>query len=241
MSLVHGNARAALCMLLFVGAACDDAPSGDSADIIPDLDTPAQGSPPGGQQGVGAGDADAGPATMPTDGAAAPPAFQVPTSGSLCSVKVGAECDGDEDCDGGEVCCGRFDSSPTNFGYTSIACSATCAPTDFQLCHPGDDCPGDTLGCRASLVLPYDFVGVCAQPAEAPELTGEAIEGEVLCGERTCVVGEEKCCYRARFQWADRATVPLEPYCAPLDHECDCDGEPAGGGDLDAGGEEDAG
>ncbi|MDD9933684.1 MAG: hypothetical protein OXT09_08780 [Myxococcales bacterium] len=236
MSSLCRRACVALLALLAVSAgACDDAPIGEGVDFIPGVMTPAATTPADDTPLPGDASSDPGLPPATDAGEAMPPGLPIPTTGSICSVEVGAECDGNEDCPGGEVCCGRFNNAA--FRYTEISCAATCGALDYVLCHPGDDCPGETQQCRASQILPYDFVGVCADPADTPTLVGEAIAGEVLCGKSRCTVGEEKCCYRGRFEFASSTNVGLEPYCAPLDAVCSCDGAEEAAMELDAGDE----
>jgi hypothetical protein len=157
-----------------------------------------------------------------------PPGFIPPivVPSSICALSVGAECDGAEDCGDGQVCCGEFE--PERFRYTRIACADRCEGLNsFALCHAGESCSVAGQVCRRSLIIPFDFIGVCAPPIEAPALASVAAVPDVIaCGQRTCEAGVSKCCLRTRFDFAPRLPVALEPYCAPLDDSCGCDHVP---------------
>jgi len=167
-----------------------------------------------------------------------------PLPDSVCALAVGAACDGKEDCAQGQTCCGRFE--PALFTYTSIGCRASCnGENDFELCHPGETCARPGTECRSSLIIPHDFIGVCAGPESSlPVLTGGSVAGEIACGNAACAVPAEQCCLRSRYDFRDMGVSALEPYCAPLDHRCSCNHEPidAGSpGDGDGGQDQDAG
>ena len=147
--------------------------------------------------------------------------------GEYCYLHVGAQCDGPEDCpssdSGAGACCARIGRD--SLVYTSIECADSCDFSQtFPLCHAGLPCTADGNSvCRTSVLLPDDFIGVCAVPL--PTLgppTGEAVAGEIDCGPDRCVVGAEQCCMRKSFR-SDRGSVAHEPYCAPLGEPCDCE------------------
>lgn len=131
---------------------------------------------------------------------------------SECTMLVGAECDGDEDCSGDDVCCGVY----TGTGYSSIDCQAECSTGNVRLCHYGESCEADdgsTYDCASSGFLPASF-GVCvASLGAATEESNSAIAGEINCGDSICGEGE-KCCLRGSSR---------DPYCADLEDECLCD------------------
>jgi hypothetical protein len=157
---------------------------------------------------------------------------------SICPLKVGAECDGREDCPGDTVCCGHFDQRV--FSYTRISCDKSCSGSDqFQLCHADDAC-GSGLVCRLSLVLPYSFISVCAPPTPAPsgQSTGKSVAGRVACGDRSCEVGRDKCCLTAHFDGNAPYPVAEQPYCAPVDQACECSHVDHGGGPTPASGDD---
>ena len=175
-----------------------------------------------------------------------PPLFPLgPLPVSVCAMSVAAECDGHEDCGEGQVCCGTFNPSPMSFRYESIRCADSCDNDGrhIALCHPGENCgPGQV--CRRSLLIGYEFISVCAAPADVPTLaTGESVQGEIACGDATCDSDRERCCLRMRYDFADLSAHALEPYCMPSDADdtdCSCDATPpprvdAGTPDEDAG------
>lgn len=161
------------------------------------------------------------------------PAF----SGQLCALRVGASCDGPEDCADGQRCCAQFE--PIAYGYTSIECADSCdAPDQFELCHPGHTCKDPSDVCRRSVIVPHDFINVCASPATVPEQsTSVELAGEVVCASDTCVAGEEVCCLRSEFDFETMKLTALPAYCAPAGSACSCRDEPpdAGTADSDAG------
>src|SRR6185436_19918046 len=131
-----------------------------------------------------------------------------------CGVNVGLSCDGDEDCSGGQVCCGTYDSM--RFTYTSIECADSCdGTTQRKLSHPGDICPDATHVCRRSELIPFDFVSVCSTPdMSTAEQSGSAVEGEIACGQQSCVAGAEQCCLGALIALGSPPSItPLAPYC----------------------------
>lgn len=138
-----------------------------------------------------------------------------------CVLRVTAECDGAEDCSG--ECCARFE--PTTVSFTKMECMAEC---DFQrtfpLCHAGERCTHDGSSvCRTSLLIPGDFLGVCAPPTPfGRPPSGEDVEGLIDCGSQQCVVGQEQCCLRGGFNVRRGQPVTYEPYCAPIGEPCDC-------------------
>jgi hypothetical protein len=187
---------------------------------------------------------DASPAT--TDAATldaahsggAPAPVVNPLPDSVCSLAVGAWCDGKEDCAQGQTCCGRFE--PVRFMYTSIGCKASCdGSNDFELCHPGESCTREGTECRSSLIIPHAFIGVCAGPESSlPVVTGASVAGKIACGGATCDVGVEQCCLRSRYDFRTMGVSALEPYCAPPDHRCSCNHEPVDAGSSSDGGED---
>jgi hypothetical protein len=160
-----------------------------------------------------------------------------------CALAVGAECDGREDCPIGQTCCGHYE--PVFFTYSSIECRSRCDDSnDIEFCHPGQTCMRAGHVCRASLIIPYDFIGVCALPSSSvPPLKGEAVAGDVACADASCSAASEQCCLRSRYDFNAMSLSALEPYCAPLEHTCSCDHDPTppDAGVPDAGGDEDAG
>jgi hypothetical protein len=157
------------------------------------------------------------------DGSVLPlPAF----SGELCVLHVGASCDGPEDCANGQQCCAQFERA--TYSYTRIACSDRCADADqYALCHPGQTCEASGYECRRSVIVPHNFIHVCASPTSRAEEVIESVplEGEVVCGAGTCRAGEEVCCLRSQFNFATMKLSPLPPYCAPEGSACDCTDE----------------
>jgi hypothetical protein len=158
-------------------------------------------------------------------------------------MSVAAECDGREDCDEG-VCCAEF--SPTSVRYERIACSTDCtSATQFALCHPGERCSAnESLVCRRSLILPFEFLGVCAAPSNiVGPPSGPASSGEITCGDETCEVGRERCCLRASFDFRTQSGGPLEPTCVGMDEPCNCDTEVGidSPDEVDSGADNDAG
>jgi hypothetical protein len=147
-------------------------------------------------------------------------------SGELCVLHVGARCDGPEDCPGGQTCCAQFEA--LSYGYRSIQCQDSCDAVDqFELCHPGQVCDDPSQVCRRSVLVPHDFITVCADAAPVPtDTTSAAIDDEVLCGESSCRAGSEQCCLRATFDFATMMSTALPPYCAPLSSGCQCDDQP---------------
>jgi hypothetical protein len=159
----------------------------------------------------------------------------------VCITSVAAECDGAEDCGGDRrICCATIGPStsasslPGYVGYKTMQCSATCKRSEggFPLCHrvsPDErTClsADDTLECRRTLLLPHDFIGVCAPHSEyAPEtLKGEPVSGLIECGASRCTVGTEKCCLGVTYDRdAPQNTAP-SARCLPLDAECNCEG-----------------
>lgn len=212
------------CWLALLPGACDggdeEQPASDASSPAParDADAPQDAQP--------ALDAD-----LPADAGAVDsgwvPPFVPPLPDSVCALAVGAQCDGSEDCAQGETCCGRFE--PALVAYTSIACRSECSDrNDIELCHAGEPCANGEAVCRTSLIIPHDFIGVCARPESAvAPVTGTAVAGEVTCGATSCAVGSEKCCLRARYDFRTMSIDALEPYCAELDANCSCNHVPA--------------
>jgi hypothetical protein len=153
----------------------------------------------------------------------------------VCSLSVGAPCDGPEDCPLPQSCCATFD--PVLFRYTDISCQRSCTGiNEFELCHPERGCRDAGDECRRSSIVPHDFITVCAQAARVPtETTSREVVGAVLCGSDQCKVGSEQCCLRSEFDFSTLMSTPLEPYCAPLGAACDCAARPPLGADDDGG------
>lgn len=232
--------RAVLAMALLL-AGCDVTRVGPDRE----MDAAMRGDAAFAQRDAGA---DAATAPSPDAGAAdtGVPSPTLPPFGplpdSICSLEVGAECDGREDCAGGQTCCGVFD--PLGFTYRQIRCMDSCEDTnEIELCHPGEACSRPGHVCRRSFILPYEFLSVCADPGlVSPNATGQALAGEIACGPESCQVGSEQCCLRTRYEFAARTLRALEPYCAPLDHACDCDHAlPPSDAGVDGGADQDAG
>jgi hypothetical protein len=250
---VLGGAAAAM-LLASVLPACDRGQPSDPSEVdaaMHDGAPPQEAGAPPEDASPPVSDADTVDADVPTGGGRAPIGFLLPDT--QCARPVGAQCDGREDCAEGQTCCGVYD--PLFFSYRSISCSASCdSLNDFELCHPGESCSRAGYVCRMSLVLPYDFIGVCAPPdAMAQPVIGTAVAGEIACGDERCATSAEHCCLRPRYDFGAMSLDGLEPYCAPLAQRCDCDYEPeppdAGNpdagppdaGPVDAGDDEDAG
>jgi hypothetical protein len=212
-----GACAAALCCVF---AACGD---DDAMDASVEDDGAAAPPPASGASGNGAGV----PSSGGTGSGIDPFVLPLPAlSGQWCALRVGASCDGSEDCADGQRCCAQFQR--LSYSYTRIACSDTCeGPDQFELCHPGDSCLDEASVCRRSLIVPHDFINVCASPAAVPEQSASvALEGEVVCGEDTCVAGDEVCCLRTSFDFATMVLTPGVPYCAPAGSACDCGDSP---------------
>jgi hypothetical protein len=182
---------------------------------------------------------DAGSKPVATGGAPAPNPFWFDGGllpDTVCSLHVGATCDGQEDCEHGRVCCGEFD--PRFVTYRSIGCKESCNGQDeFEFCHTTDECRSGYI-CRRSLIAPYDFLGVCVQdvPSEEP-VKGARVAGEVTCGANACDARTEQCCLRMQISLTSPPAV-LAPFCQPRDAACDCDQEAPL---ADAGPDDDAG
>jgi hypothetical protein len=177
----------------------------------------------------------AGDMMAPAVDAGSLPPFTLPES--LCSLKVGAECDGSEDCPHGQVCCGQFDT--TFITYRQIRCETQCGEPNVEFCHPGDTCQ-DGSNCTHSVIVPFDFVAVCKTQEQPGSLTGTRVAGEIACGDTTCDSHSEQCCLRARVNLVPALPVGLTPYCAPRGTDCDCEddtkGQPRDAGDDNDGG-----
>jgi hypothetical protein len=164
------------------------------------------------------------------------------SSAPFCSLLVGAECDGDEDCSGGQVCCGDFNMG--TIAYDAIKCQDTCDPlaSQYKLCHEGEPCPTEGRVCEHSVIIPYDDYAVCKEPTGmADPVVGGNAPGEINCGAAVCGSGE-KCCLRVLIDLSNglpdsgvaglaELREVLDPYCAALEDDCQCDL----GGDNDAG------
>jgi hypothetical protein len=144
-----------------------------------------------------------------------------------CALHVAAECDGAEDCPGG-ACCARFE--PSKVAFTSMRCEESCdlSNNSLTLCHEGDVCTADgQFTCRTSVLIPHDFIGICAPRTPLIILrppTGEAVKATIDCGSQQCVVGEEQCCLRAGFNVRRAQPIKYEPFCAPIGEPCECTG-----------------
>jgi hypothetical protein len=204
------------CVLLTAACSADDSEQQPEEDAS--RSPPPDASPPGDAQPS----ADAAPPDAARDDAGSLPPFVRTLPDSVCALSVGATCDGSEDCAQGESCCATFD--PLLFRYESIVCEDDCnGSNEFTVCHPGEPCASAGEVCRASLIIPHDFIGVCAAPQSGvPPLMGTASAGEVACGADRCAVGSEQCCLRARYDFQAMSIDPLEPYCAALDAACRC-------------------
>jgi hypothetical protein len=200
----------------------------------------------GGKQTVDEPDNDdAGPKTMSTGGSSASQPFWLGDGGlllpdSVCSLRVGATCDGAEDCEHGRVCCGEFDARFVT--YRKIGCKESCSAQDeFEFCHAGDSCrPG--LVCRRSLIAPFDFIGVCVVPpmqAKPEPVEGPSVAGEITCGAERCDTRSEQCCLRTRISAANPQEA-LTPFCTERGASCDCNQVPPDGQDAGGPGDDDA-
>jgi hypothetical protein len=211
-----------VCIVVALSAALAVACGDDMPAVVP-ADT---GPPPPEDAGMDAAAPldDAGTDAGPDSSMEPPPRWdgRVPDE-ELCVLSMVAQCDGPEDCGSGRACCARFE--PTNVSYTATECADEC---DFQrtfpLCHAGGVCTAaGELECRTSLLIPHDFIGICAPKSNlARQPTGEAVEGKIDCGADQCVVGEEQCCLREGFNLKRFRPVEYEPYCAPIGEPCDC-------------------
>lgn len=209
--------RASGLALVCAAFACDD--GGHTPPAEGDGAAPPAAAPPAAMDGGNAGTSSAGAPGWPFDASVLP--LPAP-SGEVCALHVGASCDGPEDCASGQRCCAQFER-PT-YSYTSIECRDSCAnPDQYELCHPGHACEDPSDVCRRSVIVPHDFINVCASPAAVPaESASAAIEGEVACGAASCRAGDEVCCLRSQFDFATMMLTALPPYCAPRGSACDC-------------------
>jgi hypothetical protein len=215
-----------------ISFACSDDDTMPAARMDASTHTPTMpGSHSDGGSAEGSGDsgsssvnprADAGP-VAPTAGSGSAPVFSfdggigiVPVTGSVCTLGVGATCDGPEDCPVPQSCCAVFDAG--RFTYMSIGCALNCdALNEFELCHPDQGCNARGRVCRRSAIVPHDFITVCVEPVAVPvptETTSEAISDKVMCGADLCTARSEQCCLRSEFDFANRMSIALEPYCA---------------------------
>jgi hypothetical protein len=202
------------------------------------------------------GDAASGMMTSTPDaaGGGGPPEPMFTFDGSIpdgmapfCTLLVGAECDGDEDCSGGQVCCGDFNMG--GFTYDKIACQDTCDPmaSQYKLCHPGEECPTPGRVCEHSSIIPYDDYAVCKMAAGMAEpIDGADQKDKINCGAEICNKGQ-KCCLRVLIDLsnglpdgglAGLASVRevLDPYCVALEDTCECDLSTGGDGGTEDGG-----
>jgi hypothetical protein len=227
-------AASALCAL----AACDNTQL-PSTSAPPRQDAgPRPSQPP-------AKDSGAPPKSVAPDASPPPPvdvdAFIATLPDSFCSLEVGAECDGVEDCATGKVCCGLL--APGLPKYFLIRCMETCDSLNpltpgYELCHVGDTCRNGSACSRSSLI-PQEFIGVCFDNGRTDKPTGKPRKGEINCGDETCKVGTEQCCLRADLPLGS-TPVAEAPYCQPLGDDCKCKVDPpkpghGGGSENDAG------
>jgi hypothetical protein len=158
-----------------------------------------------------------------------------PATGSVCTLSVGARCDGPEDCPVPQSCCAQWD--PARIRYTSIGCRLSCDRPDlFELCHVEQGgCKRSGYTCQRSVIIPHDFITICSNarlPAAA--INDKPLVGKIVCGSDQCVAGVEECCLRSHYDFAERMSVALDPYCAPLGSDCSCSSLPPDG-DNDGG------
>ncbi len=138
---------------------------------------------------------------------------------SACTTVATFECDGDEDCGAGKMCCARYE----NGAYDKSSCATTCSSlqkadagpggqTWSEMCHPGDSCATAGYSCLASDLLP-SFLYRCRDTGTPPDagVGSESAAHAVNCGTHSCGAGK-KCCVRS----------PKAPYCAPVDLDCAC-------------------
>lgn len=165
----------------------------------------------------------------------------LPASGEFCSTLVAAECDGNEDCSGGQVCCGTYEAGR----YTSIRCEDSCGVVreGYMLCHPGEACPapaGTDAGapsapiCRRSTVLP-SYLAICNTPSDSMLVgfTGHpAAEHAINCGPDNACGDGQQCCVLANWDAMTRAISQRSGYCAPNGANCACADAPS---DTDGG------
>jgi hypothetical protein len=216
--LTAGGLSSTLVLGTLVLAACGDddgmVPSNEGGDSMPPPPVASPTEDAGGAAGTSAG------------GAPSPPPSSTPRVLRACALEVGASCDGSEDCPDGQRCCAKF--QPVR--YTSIGCAETCdQPDEFELCHPGDVCKESGDVCRRSVIVPHDFIHVCASGSEAakpPDAGFESRDGEVVCGADTCTAIDEVCCLRSSFDFGTATLSALAPYCAPAGAACRCDDVP---------------
>lgn len=200
--------------------------------------------------GCGKKDAETGKtgAAGPGDSEAAGPGTRTAKSefdagvaeGDYCYSLVAAECDGNEDCPSGQICCGMFDGGALR--YNSIRCQETCdgSAGGIELCHPGDVCPnaedagipdGSAPVCHHSVLLP-PYLAVCGTPiAGVPTdlIDRPAAAQEVNCGETLVCGAGMKCCVLGSWDAATQTTTTREGYCAAMDEDCTCTSAPDGG------------
>jgi hypothetical protein len=223
---------------LGLGVGCgDDDDAADAADgAIPRDDGGRKPvDPPSTMNDAAVGGAGTGPPAGGTGGwmfVPPPP----PPNVSLCTLSVAAQCDGPEDCEVPQSCCAEYD--PLRLTYSSIGCRLNCdRSTQFELCHVEQGgCKRSGHTCRRSLIIPHDFITVCSNtPAPPAASTSQALDGLIVCGSDRCVAGVEECCLRSTFDFTNRMSVPLDPYCAPLGSACTCSSMMPGTGDEDGG------
>jgi hypothetical protein len=198
-----------------LAVACD---GGERPAVAPDA-----GPPPADDAGMDAAVEDAGTDAGTNSGGPPWPTWDGSVPEALCVLRLTAQCDGPEDCGSGRACCARFE--PTDVSYTATECADECDfQSTFPLCHAGGVCTADgQLECRTSLLIPHDFIGICAPRSPlARKPTGEAVAGKIDCGAHQCVFGEEQCCLREGLDLRLFRPVKYEPYCAPIGEPCDC-------------------
>jgi hypothetical protein len=210
----------AVALLLYAVAACDQQPAPPQSQDDGGTHHSSSRGHDGGMP-KGSKPSDAGSPTMMRMDAMVP--LLPSSSGPICSLQVGAECDGTEDCPKGEVCCGKLaDLVPW---YETISCQKSCPlPQSYEICHAGTKCR-DGSQCRRSVIIPHEFIGICSIAGRDEKPTGDALKGEVACGPTTCQVGTQKCCLNAKVTFSSPPMA--EPaYCAPLSAGCLCDEMP---------------
>ncbi|MBN1656311.1 MAG: hypothetical protein JXA30_21255 [Deltaproteobacteria bacterium] len=169
-----------------------------------------------------------------------------------CSLLLGVECDGDEDCPNGEVCCGTYRSTQATPGYTSIDCQPTCgfdynfvsdADDDagmqdlpdveempdmmFKLCHKGEDCSveGSDAGTGEacwSSSVLPPFLAVCLSSSMTFGEPASDMTANAVAGEINC--GDETC--TVGNEKCCLTDFTGDAYCTEIDKECDCDHAP---------------
>ena len=148
----------------------------------------------------------------------------LPTDGQYCAVVIDAQCDGDEDCPDGQVCCGTL--SGAGFHYEALGCSETCdgASGGYRICHQGELCDDQAFVCRRSSILPAYFA-ICAAPSTLVPTTFDGTNtaaGEIRCGSDLVCGAGQKCCVLNGYDARAGTRFDRPGYCAPLGEECQC-------------------